>query len=83
MSWWKLAAVGEADATIEEASRARSAIFRAEARVSESGFSHSTCLPASMSPLTTSRCRLFAMTTLNTWMSGSSAMARQSVSLRS
>ena len=63
--------------------RARSAIARASSRLSLSGFSQSTCLPAATSPSTISRCRKLATTTLTTLMSGSSAIACQEVSDRS
>ena len=63
--------------------RAAAAIARASSRVSLSGFSHSTCLPAASRPSTTSRCSELAITTLTTSMSSASAMACQEVSLRS
>ena len=65
------------------AASAASTIARASSRVSLSGFSHSTCLPAASSPSTISRCSRLATTTLTTSMLGSSASACQDVSLRS
>ena len=69
--------------TTVSALRATSAMARASSRVSLSGFSHSTCLPAATRPSTISRCSELATTTLTTWMSGSSAIACQEVSDRS
>jgi hypothetical protein len=60
-----------------------STIARAAGRVSASGFSHSTCLPAAIRPSATSRCRALPTTTLTTSTSGASATASQFGSARS
>ena len=61
----------------DSACSAAAAMARASSRVSLSGFSHSTCLPASSRPSTARRWKRFAMTTLTTSISGSSATASQ------
>ena len=62
---------------------ASSSTAAASSRLSLSGFSQSTCLPAATNPSTISRCRKLATATLTTLMSGSSAIACQDVSERS
>ena len=89
MTSWRRAATPGARRKVKpiratvSALRAAAAIARASSRVSLSGFSHSTCLPAASRPSTISRCSALATTTLTTWMSGSSATACQEVSCRS
>ena len=61
---------------------ARSTMAWPSAADGASGFSHSTCLPASSSASTISRCSLFATTTLTASMSAAAAMASQLVSAR-
>ena len=65
------------------ASFAACAMARALSRVSLSGFSHSTCLPAARAASRIGRCRLLATTMLMTSTSSACTTASQFVSWRS
>ncbi len=62
---------------------ARSTMACPSATDGASGFSHSTCLPASSRPVAISRCSAFPTTTLTASLSGASALACLLVSARS